>query len=480
MQAVALHSVRAGTAAGFFGLVGRGRGTSHDCIVRSHAVLALIRVKALSALACEVLRMSEQVDVIIIGAGPAGLSLAAELAPHVRVLVLERREVGHTAASWYSYADRVRDHGLDEAVAFPTDHGLFRSPNFAHRLVDDCVVLDHHEVLRIWHERAVAHGARFVHADYSAHHVAADGVVVRSTAGEHHARLLVDCSGSHSKIVAAQRLIKRKNAWVLYGARIRLPRPASEVGIAYVPLGDEANTYLGIHPFSDSELNVYLFQGQLDTLGHPTLLRPLFEKTLARMYPGAQVVEPLGGSIVSGVLSRYAFERVVFFGAAGMMNPDAIGMGFNEILRKVRQFATGLRDLLDRDRLGGRELERLALLVRDREVLHFQRVIGAFSLHFVTSPDKWDGGVRWLNLLGPASRQWMRNELTPEWLVKATLALHRAVPFRESVKMIPLQDLGFVCDQLVRYVAKAGAGRARARFRRAVHRPRRIFDRRPF
>ena len=198
-------------------------------------------------------------------------------------------------------------------------------------------------------------------------------------------------------------------------------------------------------------------------MGNPALLEPLFEQTLARLYPGAEVVAPLGGSIVSGVLSRYALNRVVFFGAAGMMNPDAIGMGFNEILRKVRGFACDLRDLLANDRLDEGSLGRLADSVRDREVLHFQRVIGAFSLHFVKSHNKWDGGVCWLNMLGPASRQWMRNELSPEWVLQATLALHRAVPLRESVKMIPLKDLGFVCDQLIRYVARAGVRRARAR-----------------
>lgn len=408
--------------------------------------------------------MNQQFDVVIIGAGPAGLSLAAELAPHLEVLVLERGQVGQTGASWYSYADRVREHGLDAAVAFRTDHITFRSPRYTHRLIDECVVLDHHAVLQVWHERALEHGARFIQAAYVSHEVDGGGVVVRSSVGEHHARLLVDCSGSSSKLVADLDLVERKNAWVLYGARVRLPKPTKDVGITYLPLGDEANSYLGVHPFSATELNVYVFQGQLDTMGQPGLLRPLFDQTLARHYPDAEVLAPLSGSIVSGVLSRYALDRVVLFGAAGMMNPDAIGMGFNEILRKVRGFAVELRALLASDRLGEKHLGRLADSVRDREVLHFQRVIGAFSLHFVKSRDKWDGGVRWLNMLGPSSRQWMRNELSPEWILEATLALHRAVPLRDSVRMIPLDDLGFVADQLARYVAKAAVRTVRERF----------------
>jgi len=99
-------------------------------------------------------------DVVIVGAGPAGLSLAVELAEYSRVLVLEREPFGHTATTWYSYGDRVRDHGLDDAVAFRTDRLVFVSPNHKHEMLDDCVVLDHGRVLDIWLERARARGGR--------------------------------------------------------------------------------------------------------------------------------------------------------------------------------------------------------------------------------------------------------------------------------------------------------------------------------
>jgi glycine/D-amino acid oxidase-like deaminating enzyme len=391
-------------------------------------------------------------DVLIAGAGPAGISLAAELAGSVRVCVLERDAPGHTTATWYSYVDRVRDHGLDEAIAFRSDRVIFRSPNEEHAMRDDCVVLDHHRVLQLWMNRAIEGGATMVRGSYRSHRADGAGVTVQTTAGALRARVLIDCMGPQSPIIAANRLIRRKDAWVLWGARIGLPAGSYKPEIEYYPLGDEANTYVGIHPFSETESNVYVFQGRTNTLGEPEQLRPVFEAMLAKQFPGARVLAPLRGCISSGVLRRFALDRLLFFGAAGMMNPEAIGMGFNEILRQVRGVAAGVRRALAVNRLDARTLEGVALNQRDRETLHFQRVIGAFSLHFVRSGAKWDGGVRWLNLLGEQSRWWMRNELTLDWIAEATLKLHRAVPLRESVRLIPVKDLFFILEQLVRFV----------------------------
>jgi 2-polyprenyl-6-methoxyphenol hydroxylase-like FAD-dependent oxidoreductase len=396
----------------------------------------------------------EAFDLIIIGAGPAGLSLAAELAGHLGVLVIERGEIGRTSASWYSYGDRVREHGLDDAVAFQADHLLFKSPNLTHRMVDECVVLNQDRVLQIWLERARTNGAEFVQGEFQRQTADRDGVTVQTSAGHYRARLLVDCMGPRSPIVQEHNLIRRKDTWVLSGARVRLAEPLAEPEIAYLPLNDEANSYIGIHPFSPLETNIYLFQGQPDTFGDPDSLAPLFRQTLAQRYPGAEIMEPIGGRITSGVLRRYALPRVIFFGAAGMMNPDAIGMGFNEVLRQVRCFARRLEDALTQDQLDLRHLERIAVGTHDQEAMHFQRIIGAFSLHFSKSESKWDGGVRWLNALGSESKTWMRNELTPDWIRRATLKLHRAVPIRETLKMIPAKDLLFIGEQLLRFLGQ--------------------------
>jgi len=391
-------------------------------------------------------------DVVSAGGGPAGLSIAADLARRARVLLIEKRRPGTTYATWCSYMDRVVEHGLERAVAFRADHFHFEAPTLSHDMQDDCVVLDHDEVMRIWLGRATEAGAVVQQARYESYRRIDDGVEVSTSRGPVRARLLIDAMGCPSPITEQHRLVKRKNAWVLYGARIRLPpRSRRKPCIEYYPLNDSDNSYVGCHPYGDDEINLYVFKGHLGGYGAPLELRSRFERLLEASYPGATIVAPLVGTIPSGILRRYALDNLIFWGASGMLNPDGCGMGFNEILRRGRTFCAAIIGLLESGRLDGHSLSGVAAGLRDQEAVHFQRIIGAFSLHFIKSNDRWDGGVQWLNALGPESRFWMRNEMSLGWIREATFRLHRAVPLAESIRMIPARELAFVLGQLARF-----------------------------
>lgn len=394
----------------------------------------------------------KQYDIIIAGGGPAGLSAAAELSKQFSVLVLEKRKPGTTFANWYSYMDRVIEHNLEEAIAFRSDHLHFVAPNFQHDMKDDCVVLDHDKVLQLWLDEAKGNGAEIVQARFEDYKHINGGVKVSSSVGEFTARLLIDAMGCPSKIVQKHHLVKRKDAWVLFGAKIRFPKPKDRpTRIEYYPLNDEANTYIGSHPFSDTETNFYIFKGQNNTFGNPKEMQGQFDRVLKEVHPDAEIVAPLIGTIPSGILKKYALDNVIFWGASGMLNPDGCGMGFNEILRQKKTFCAEIERSMKANRLDQKALCRVAASLRDLETMHFQRIIGAFSLYFIKSDGKWDGGVQWLNAMGPLSRFWMRNEMSLKWIRRATIKLHKAVPFKESMKMIPPNELLFITEQLIRF-----------------------------
>jgi len=100
-------------------------------------------------------------------------------------------------------------------------------------------------------------------------------------------------------------------------------------------------------------------------------------------------------------------------------------------------------------------LSEVADSLRDREVLNFQKIIGVFSLCFIKSKGKWEGGVKWLNAMGSDSKYWMRNEFTMEWIKLANIRLHKVIPWKETFSMIPFDDLSFVLEQLARFGFKA-------------------------
>ena len=96
----------------------------------------------------------EQFDIIISGAGPAGLTAAIELATDYKILLLEKNKPGTTTATWYSYADRAKAYDLEDAVAMRTDYIKFTSPGQTHFMRDDCVIFDHNKVLANWLKKA--------------------------------------------------------------------------------------------------------------------------------------------------------------------------------------------------------------------------------------------------------------------------------------------------------------------------------------
>lgn len=399
--------------------------------------------------------MMETFDVIVAGAGPAGLTAAVELSKNFKVLLLEKEKPGTTKATWYSYADRAKANGLDEAVAVRTNYIKFTSPSQTHYMQDDCVIFDHNKVLEIWLKRAKSNGTDIRQETFFDYQYDKKGIVVQTDRGQYSSPLLIDAMGIQSPIVQKNKLIKRKDAWVIYGARLKNVDFENPAQLEYYPLNDDANTYVGIHPISQSETNFYLFKGEKNTLGHPAELKTKFDEVLATTQPNAEKLETLSGTIVSGSLKKYALDNIVFFGSSGMLNPDGCGMGFNEILKTHQVFASEVALAINENRFDQKSLGKIALKLRNQEVVHFQKIIGAFSLYFIKSTGKWDGGVKWLNAMGEDSKNWMRNEMDLEWLKKANIRLHKTIPITETVKMIPFNELPFIMGQLVRFTNKA-------------------------
>ena len=397
----------------------------------------------------------ESFDIIIAGGGPAGMSAAAELSKNFKILLIEKKKPGTTQSTWYSYEDRAEKYQLEEAIAVRTNYIKFTAPTVEHFMRDNCVIFDHDKVLQIWMDRAEAKGTVIKQEAFLSYKKHDAGVNVTTDKGVYSSKLLIDCMGINSPIVQENKLIKRKDAWVIYGAKMKNVTFENPYQLEYLPLNDEENTYIGIHPHSETETNIYAFQGRKNTVGNPDDLREKFEEVIADIQPNAKRISTLRGTIVSGTLKKYALDRVIFFGSSGMLNPDGCGMGFNQILMKHQIFAEGIQKVMETDSLDQKSLQKVANSLKDQETINFQKIIGAFSLFFIGSPGKWDGGVRWLNAMGEDSKYWMRNEMTLEWIKNANLRLNKAIPLKETFKMIPLNDFFFILGQFIRFKIKA-------------------------
>lgn len=397
----------------------------------------------------------DKYDIIIAGAGPAGMSAAVELSKHFKVLILEKQKPGTTLSTWYSYEDRAKKYQLEDAVVIRTNYIKFTAPTAEHFMKDECVIFDHNKVLEIWLKRAEANGAVVKQESFISYKNTQNQVTVETSNGRYQARLLVDAMGITSPIIKENNLIKRKDAWVIYGAKMSNVEFENPYQLEYLPLNDSDNTYIGIHPHSETETNIYAFKGQKNTIGNPDELKEKFNKTIKEILPNAKKIQTLRGTIVSGHLKKFALDNVIFFGSSGMLNPDGCGMGFNQILLKHQEFASRIKDAMDANMLDQKSLQKVAHSLKDQETINFQKIIGAFSLYFIRSTGKWDGGVKWLNAMGEDSKYWMRNEMTLDWIKRANLRLNKVIPLKETFKMIPIDDFLFILGQLIRFKIKS-------------------------
>jgi len=397
----------------------------------------------------------EAFDIIIAGGGPAGMSAAAELSKDFKVLVIEKKKPGTTQSTWYSYEDRAEKYKLEDAIAVRTSYIKFTAPTTEHFMRDNCVIFDHNKVLKIWMERAKSKGAIVKQEAFIDYKKEQNSVIVETNLGEYKADLLIDSMGINSPVVQKNNLIKRKDAWVIYGAKMKNVEFENPLQLEYFPLNDEENTYIGIHPHSETETNIYAFKGQKNTIGNPDDLREKFDKVIAEKQPNAKRVETLRGTIVSGSLKKYALDNVIFFGSSGMLNPDGCGMGFNQILMKHQIFPKGIAEVMKTKSLDKKSLRKIASSLKDQETINFQKIIGAFSLYFIRSAGKWDGGVKWLNAMGEDSKYWMRNEMTLDWIKNANIRLSKVIPLKETFKMIPMGDFIFIMGQFLRFKMKS-------------------------
>jgi flavin-dependent dehydrogenase len=391
-------------------------------------------------------------DIIIAGAGPAGLSIASKLSKDFKVLVLDKNKIPFTTAIWYSYADRVKKYGLEKAIANKCHSLYYRAVKEEHTMKDCCVVLDRNKALNIWKQEAVKNKATIKpKTSLKGFTRNSDNTINVQTSKEtYKTKLLIDCTGINSPILKKHKLVKNLNSWLCYGFVLENVKVDPDQ-IKFYPTLDKHNTYIGIHPHSKNKVDFYIFRC-LKKLCKPEILRKQWESVKKDYFSKGKKIAPIQGPLVSGELRKYALDNIAFFGEASMFVPPGCGAGFNQIMMKHADFAENIKATMLKNKLNAKSLKKALFKIINKETMALQRVMEYFSYYFNKCDERYDGGVRWLNALGPDSKYWMRNELSLEWIKKATLALHGAIKLRVTFKLIPKREFFFIFCKLMQFL----------------------------
>jgi len=270
-------------------------------------------------------------DVIIVGAGPAGLLLGSLLAKHASVLILERGTLGHTDKYWVTTSRRLGRHFLSESVSFQGERLLAGTFLGSEAIgIGDVAVVDDSKLLELLISRCQKAHAEFrEQSELLSIRWEADALSVSTTGGEHKARLLVDATGGFSPIASTFRLHRLDGFFSVYGAHVEgISFLNNDIVMAYVlQLGHPPPMFEVIPTGFDSAFcALFLAERRLTPLEK---LRHGFEVHLRinpffTMSAHSRIARGKMGVIPIGSLRKRALPGVVQFGEAALIQPPLL------------------------------------------------------------------------------------------------------------------------------------------------------------
>ena len=364
-------------------------------------------------------------DVIIVGGGPAGLSVGAELSKQGnKVLLIEKGSIGHTDRAWIVPGSIIAK--LDGDVQKFAYNGVTRFLEYTSGLEIkwDAVApwdsapewrkypyINQQGILTYWAEVMRNYGSYVLedcaHVDYT---VTDEMIVLKAVTSNlytnYKARLLLDASGYSSEIAKKNRVSREDYFWwSVYGYEIefadvsQLKHPGK---LGNMKIGD----YMLWQSFQDTPMDSEATLSQLrpimeyEVLDEKTVFVFILyfcEKTVQKDFmknqfdyilqneesiqgfkQGTLVKERFGWYPSNGLSQQLAVDRVAFIGDAGCWTIPA-GWGMSFILDNYQTYAENINNALVNNRLDSKTLNKAAMfnkkqkyeVIMDKVVLHF-------------------------------------------------------------------------------------------------------------
>lgn len=346
-------------------------------------------------------------DVIIVGAGPAGLSVASELSKDNKVLVVDKKKVvSETKKPWIisdlalrsGDAMEIKDLCPNRLTRFKTD--TFTGGKICWDSFDKYYYSDERAILSYWADIIIKNGSDILlNSLYEDHIVKDDRVTVLISKKRYEARLIIDASG-YDSLIKKQYNIKDKNDywWSVYGAIIDTPKNEPEIGLGDYQLWQTfRDTNLSVdtslangRPVLEYEVldeeNTFVFIFYLRKyIINEEILEKEFEEIInkeesTRFFRNSKIKEVKYGWYPSGDANsqKIAKDRVAFIGDSACWTTPC-GWGMTTILANYKHYAKALNKNLATEKLDQESLISLVIpnyytknqILMDKLVMHF-------------------------------------------------------------------------------------------------------------
>ncbi len=404
-----------------------------------------------------VMENNNEYDVIILGTGPAGASVASELSKDLKVLVFDKKEtIEETTKSWLIPDMAITTGGAEEILPF-MKNGVKRFLADTYQGVDvqwDAHLKYHfaleHELLGFWGKRITDNGSEILlDCWYQDSFITDTGVVVSTSKGDFKSKLLIDASGGHSPIRAKYALTNDWYWWSVCGAIVKFPNG--------LPEGMRVGDYQLWQTFRDTNLNpnesmshgrpiweyeilddntafVFIFYLGKNRIPHEDMQKVftqiLREEEATSKFHDTIITEEKHGWYPSGGphSQKVAGDRVTFIGTAGCWTSPC-GWGVSFIVANYKNYAKRVIEAVNRDSLSQKDLDRLITLSTRSK---YQVLLDQIATHFLSfaTADQLNEFIRLFDPNGPLGDA---GPMMCEKLFTLTITEHEAIDFLKKV-----------------------------------------------
>lgn len=302
----------------------------------------------------------KELDIVIIGAGPAGLILAKNLCKDFHLLVIEK-EKSFTYKTWLTKKSFLKENDLEKYMTMEFEKYFLATSKSKEKIfvMNDYCSVDEKGIC----ESFIQEIGENIHynEEFIEYEKKKDCIEVKTSKNVYKCKLIIDCSGINSKIAQKNNLYRNELFHNIYGEIYNYSMTTEDINMFSAYLKNNPNCFFEAVPISKKQCVAYTFQ----ISNSPNKNKDLKNCHKFNIQSFAKIhnvklkdkIQKIEGSIPLRTMKTNALDHILFFGDSSNVVPPFSGVGFSYILKYNKKVTEHIKYCLINNKFSKKDLK---------------------------------------------------------------------------------------------------------------------------